>query len=216
MFSSIFCIFDSNSANIMKAIITGDVIYSREIDSEIWIKELHNLFKTIGKEPKDWQIYRGDSFQLIVDANKALEFAILIKATLKTIKPLDARIAIGIGEIEYESEQITESNGSAFIYSGEQFNELKKTTLAIRTADERINQELKTVIDLVTFIMHNWTEKMAEYFKIAFLNQHLNQKQLAKLLELKSQSTVSSILKRAAYEEIIQSIVYYQIKLHEL
>ena len=68
----------------------------------------------------------------------------------------------------------------------------------------------------MTFVLHNWTEKMAEYFKIAYLNQNLNQKQLAKLLELKSQSTVSSILKRAAYEEILQAILFYQIKLEQL
>jgi hypothetical protein len=200
----------------MKAIITGNVMNFQEIDSEIWSKELQNLFRTVGKEQKDWTFYQENHFQLLIEANKAFEFAILIKATLIAIKPLDARIAIGIGEIEYDSEQITESNGSAFINSGEQFNELKKSTLAIRTTNERVNQELKTVVDLVTFIMNNWTEKMAEYFKIAYLNQNMNQKQLAKLLELKSQSTVSSILKRAAYDEIIQGIIFYQIKLHEL
>lgn len=200
----------------MKAIITGNVMNFQEIDSEIWSKELQNLFRTVGKEQKDWTFYQENHFQLLIEANKAFEFAILIKATLIAIKPLDARIAIGIGEIEYDSEQITESNGSAFINSGEQFNELKKSTLAIRTTNERVNQELKTVVDLITFIMNNWTEKMAEYFKIAYLNQNMNQKQLAKLLELKSQSTVSSILKRAAYDEIIQGIIFYQIKLHEL
>ena len=200
----------------MKAIITGDVINSREVKSEIWIKELHKLFNTIGKEPKDWQIYDTDHFQLIIDANKALEFSLLIKATLKAIKPLDARIAIGVGETDTLSEEITASKGVAFSYSTEQFKELKKSTLSIKTPNERINQELKTVVDLLTFILHNWTEKMAEYFRIAYLNQNLNQKQLAKLLELKSQSTVSSILKRAAYEEILQAIIFYQIKLEQL
>ena len=49
----------------MKAIITGDVINSREVESEIWKKELQKLFQTIGKETKDWQIYDADRFQLI-------------------------------------------------------------------------------------------------------------------------------------------------------
>lgn len=200
----------------MKAIITGDVINSREVESEIWKKELQKLFQTIGKETKDWQIYDADRFQLIIDANKALEFALLIKATLKAIKPLDARIAIGVGEIENLSDEITASKGVAFSYSTELFKDLKKSTLSIKTPNDRINQELKTVVDLLTFVLHNWTEKMAEYFKIAYLNQNLNQKQLAKLLELKSQSTVSSILKRAAYEEILQAILFYQIKLEQL
>lgn len=200
----------------MKAIITGDVINSREVESEIWKKELQKLFQTIGKETKDWQIYDADRFQLIIDANKALEFSLLIKATLKAIKPLDARIAIGVGEIENLSDEITASKGVAFSYSTELFKDLKKSTLSIKTPNDRINQELKTVVDLLTFVLHNWTEKMAEYFKIAYLNQNLNQKQLAKLLKLKSQSTVSSILKRAAYEEILQAILFYQIKLEQL
>ena len=97
-----------------------------------------------------------------------------------------------------------------------QFNELKKSNFAIKTSNEKINQQVKTVVDLVMFITNHWTDKMAEYYKIAFINQQLNQKELAKLLHLKSQSTISSILKRAAYEEILQAIVFIRIRIEKL
>ena len=48
-----------------------------------------------------------------------------IKATLKGIKNLDVRMAIGIGKREFTAFNITESNGEAFIHSGEKLESLK-------------------------------------------------------------------------------------------
>jgi hypothetical protein len=50
---------------------------------------------------------------------------LLLKATIKQHKALDVRMAIGIGTIDYTSNKVTESNGSAFIR--ECFEGLKKT-----------------------------------------------------------------------------------------
>lgn len=43
-------------------------------------------------------------------------------------------MAIGIGCKDYNAPKITESNGEAFIYSGELFDEMKKKKLSIKTA----------------------------------------------------------------------------------
>ena len=110
----------------MEAVITGDIINSRKVDPSAWISILKELFQKYGTEPKNWEIYRGDSFQLVINAHEALEIAILIKSAIKKIDLLDVRMAIGLGEIEYRSERITESNGTAFLNSETQFEELKK------------------------------------------------------------------------------------------
>jgi hypothetical protein len=47
-----------------------------------------------------------------------LVIVLLLKATIKQHKALDVRMAIGIGTIDYTSNKVTESNGSAFINSG--------------------------------------------------------------------------------------------------
>ena len=200
----------------MKAVIKGIILNTEETDSESWIKNLSNLFKTVGKENKDWTFSHQNQFLLIIDAIQAFEFGLLIRSTILSTKGLDVKIAIGIGELDYTNDQILDYTGEALKNCTSQFNELKKSNFAMKTSNEKINQQVKTVVDLVMFITNHWTDKMAEYYKIAFINQQLNQKELAKLLHLKSQSTISSILKRAAYEEILQAIVFIRIRIEKL
>ena len=70
----------------MKAVITGDIINSRKVASALWMGDLKDILKDYGNEPKDWEIYRGDSFQLIINPVDALEIALLIKAAIKQHK----------------------------------------------------------------------------------------------------------------------------------
>jgi hypothetical protein len=51
----------------MKAVITGDIINSRKSCFGIMDGDLKDILKDYGNEPKDWEIYRGDSFQLIIN-----------------------------------------------------------------------------------------------------------------------------------------------------
>jgi len=200
----------------MKAVITGDVINSRKVDSSIWIKALRELLQDYGNEPQDWEIYRGDSFQLITDAKEVLEIALIIKATIRKHKQLDVRMSIGLGEIEYQSKKITESNGTAFINSGEQFQELKKNTLAIKSSSKEFNDIFNVIFQLMMLFANNWTPTTSEIIKLALEDQSLNQNQLAKRLNKKSQSTISAALKRGGYDEIMDVIGLYKSELKKL
>ena len=82
----------------MISVLTGDIINSRKLPSDVWMNGLKKILNTIGPNPSRWEIYRGDEFQLEIDnPAEALQIAIQIKAYLKTLR-LDARMAIGIGE----------------------------------------------------------------------------------------------------------------------
>lgn len=194
----------------MKAVITGDIINSRKVASGLWLEDLKQVLNTYGKEPKDWEIYRGDSFQLVLTAEKALEAAFIIKATIKQYKELDVRMAIGLGEMDYIAEKITESNGSAFINSGECFEDLKKQTLGIKTPWEDFNSSFNLLFSFVLMVADNWTSTSAEILKKALENPEFNQSQLAQALNRKSQSSISASLKRAGYEELKNMIAFYK------
>ena len=61
----------------MTSILTGDIINSRKVDSDKWLPMLKSAFNSIGKTPKTWEIFRGDSFQIeIEEAENGLFFAI--------------------------------------------------------------------------------------------------------------------------------------------
>lgn len=196
----------------MVAIITGDIINSRNVDIQKWMPELKSVLNKYGSEPKTWEIYRGDSFQIEILPIDALKVAILIKSTIKQFKSLDVRLAIGIGEKTYESEKITESNGSAFIYSGESFEKLKKQTLTIQTIWKDFNQTMNLMFDLATLTMDSWTPTSCLIIKTAIETDYINQKELATLLN-KKQSNISTSLKRGGFDEIQKLIKYYQQKI---
>lgn len=90
----------------------------------------------MGRYPKALETGSRRFFQVEINSpEQALKKAFEIKALIKKIEPLDerkkistidVRMAIGIGEKTYAGESISESNGPAFIYSGEKFDVLKK------------------------------------------------------------------------------------------
>jgi hypothetical protein len=199
----------------MKAVLTGDIINSREGAVDDWINKLKETLEYYGSEPKDWEIFRGDSFQLTLTPEKALLAAIHLKAAIKQTKLQDVRIAIGIGEEEYSPSKITESNGSAYIRSGECFEALKKQTLGIKTPDEDLDQELNLMFSLSLLTADHWSSTVAEVIKTTIENPEMNQKAIAQLLD-KSQSNVSEALKRGGFEEIMYLNDFYKTQIAKL
>lgn len=110
----------------MIGVLTGDIIKSRRVQNpQIYLEKLKSEFNEIGSQVKYWVIFRGDSFQVLIENFPRLfKHAIRIKAAVKTINLLDVRIAMGIGNISFEASSISESNGGAFINSGDCLNKL--------------------------------------------------------------------------------------------
>ncbi|MDN5211182.1 transcriptional regulator [Fulvivirgaceae bacterium BMA12] len=188
---------------MMTSVITGDIINSRKVLDGAWLATLKAALNRYGQEPASWEIYRGDSFQLEVTPSEALKAALLVKANIKQYKQLDARMAIGIGEKSFPATKITESNGSAFVNSGECFEGLKKRTLAIRSPWPEIDRELNLYFDLALLTMDLWTGNASTILKTAMEHPELTQQALAEKLK-KTQSVISESLKRAGYEEIMR------------
>ncbi len=191
------------------AIITGDIINSRQANPQLWLTPLKETLSEFGDEPKQWEIYRGDSFQLEISKEKALEVAIFIKASLKQQKGIDVRMAIGIGNKDYDSEKITESNGSAFVHSGECFEGLKKQTLALKSSSEAFNTTMNLMLQLALLNMNTWLPATARIVKATMEHPQSNQKELAAILE-NSQSNVSEALLRAGFDEVQKMIHFYK------
>lgn len=199
----------------MIAVITGDIINSREGEIEKWLKALKRVLSYYGEELKDWEIFRGDSFQLLIQPEKAMLAAIHIKSVIKQTKLQDVRMGIGIGEETYKSSKITESNGSAFIRSGECFESLKKQTLAVKSDSNKFDQPFNIMLNLSVLTTNNWSSTVAEVITIAIENAKKNQKDLAQLLN-KSQSSVSEALKRGGFDEIMSMVNFYKIQVSKL
>ncbi|WP_108422775.1 transcriptional regulator [Flagellimonas amoyensis] len=199
----------------MIAVLTGDIKNSTEHKTSEWLPVLKQALDRYGNEPSDWEIYRGDSFQLQTEPEKALEAALYIKACLKQVRQMDVRIAIGLGEKTYDAEKITESNGEAFVYSGKCFENLKKQNLALKTSHTDFDGHINLLLELALLTMDNWTPAISKTVKSAIENPDMNQRELASLLG-KSQGNISEELKKAGFDEVQKMIDFYKTQLVHL
>lgn len=199
----------------MIAVITGDIINSRNEPADKWLSNLKKILASVNSTPKYWEIYRGDSFQLQTTPEAALLTCIRIKASIKQINGLDVRLAIGIGEKNFDAEKITESNGEAFINSGYAFDHLlKKQSIAIKSPWKDIDDEFNVSIPLALLTMDYWTANSAEFVSVSIENPESTQKDLGNLLNI-SQAGISKRGKRSGFEEIIKFEQHCRQKINE-
>jgi hypothetical protein len=201
----------------MTSVITGDIIGSRQQVSKHWVDDLKKILAPFGHTPSQWEIYRGDEFQVeINNPEDALLAAILIKAHLRSLKS-DARMSIGLGNKTHHAERISESNGSAFIHSGELFETLKKqkVTLALRTGNTDFDEKLNLMLQLALTFMDSWLAQSAEFVAAAIENPTLSQEELGQKLGI-NQAAVSRRQKRAQFDLVINLDRYFRKQIKQL
>jgi hypothetical protein len=194
----------------MIAVLTGDIINSAGHKTSEWMPLLKNFLQKLGDSPGIWEIYRGDEFQIRLAPEKAMEAAIQIKAQIKTIKDLDVRIGIGVGDEDFRGIGVSESNGSAYQRSGRTLNLIKekKINLAIATGDPHLDDTLNLILKLGLDFMDAWSVVSAEIIVMALENPGASQKEVAQQLQIQ-QSAVSQRQKRARLDLVKDILNYY-------
>ncbi|WP_343855263.1 hypothetical protein [Algoriphagus jejuensis] len=212
----------------MIAVIKGDIVASRKVeDQDIWLKPLKDLLAKWGSTPEQWEVVWGDFFQVeIPNPADALQVAFEIKTLVKKTKPLasekkmsiiDVRMAIGIGEKTYSGKRISESNGTAFIYSGEKFDTLKKenATIGVKSNWQTFDEEVNLYLKLTNTLMERWTVSSAELMDIVLQNPDVTQEEIGRQLGIK-QSGVSGRWSRACIDEILKVESMFRKKIEVL
>ncbi|TDX11395.1 hypothetical protein [Flavobacterium sp. S87F.05.LMB.W.Kidney.N] len=201
----------------MTSVITGDIIGSRQQKSDHWVDDLKNILAPFGSTPNKWEVYRGDEFQIeIPNPEDAILAAILVKAHLRAIKS-DARMSIGFGDKTHNAKRISESNGSAFIHSGELFETLKKqkVTLALRTGNNDFDEKLNLMLQLALTFMDSWLVQSAEFVAVAIENPTLSQEELGQKLGI-NQAAVSRRQKRAQFDLVMNLDRYFRKEIKQI
>ena len=175
---------------------------------------LKRILNAHGSNPKNWEIFRGDEFQLEVpQPENALLIALQIKAYLKSVT-LDARMSIGFGDKTYQADKVSESNGTAFVRSGELFEQLKKqkNTLAMSTSNAGFDKEINLMLRLAQTFMNHWLVQSAEFVLTAIENPALSQEEIGGKLNI-NQAAVSRRRKRAQFDLLAEFENYYRQKI---
>jgi hypothetical protein len=200
----------------MVAVLTADLINSTSYEKPILKEVINGLkaeFVSISKEQDAlFTLFRGDSFQgIIKQPEEALQIALRLKAAVLKVENLakkksnvpvaDVRIAIGIGEADYNEKAIAESNGEAFHFSGHTLDSMKAENkkLSLKTANENINDEFKVSLKFLDSLTDKWSIASAEV--IYYLLKGMKEQQIADLLQ-RSQAAINLRKKAAGWEEV--------------
>jgi len=201
----------------MIAIITGDIINSDRYAASEWMEILKKYLGRQGKTPNDWEIYRGDEFQIRTTPRRALPMAIQIKALIKSIKNLDVRMGIGLGSETFVGSSVSQSNGKAYQRSGRIFETLKeqKLNLAIVTGDDDKDDAFNLMLKLALNFMDDWSTVSAQMVSLALEKPNASQQEIADQLKIR-QSAVSQRLKRARMDLVLDLLAYYDENLKNI
>lgn len=189
----------------MYTIITGDIVHSRGVDVKDWLPALEN---SLTRYSKNFDIFRGDSFQIEIEPEYCVEFLFYLKAKMKSLVNLDVRMAVGVGSITYRDKHIKNSNGDALIYSGEAFDELNKELFRVKSPWADWDELTNVLLPLSMELVHKWTKNMAETVAVVLENPAANQMELATILKRSYQSQVSTELTKANWTKIKKAIDY--------
>lgn len=202
------------------AILSGDLVNSTSYEAktlksvvEVLKKEFVVLKKQYPNENMSFSIYRGDSFQGVIENPVlALPIAMQIKTAVSSytdIKDLpknampaaDIRISIGVGEAIYQKDAIAESNGEAFQFSGRTLDIMKSEgmKMALTTANKEINSEFKVHLKFLDATTDRWSVASAEV--VYYLLKGYKEQDIAHELS-RSQAAINQRKKAAGWDEI--------------
>jgi hypothetical protein len=222
------------------AVITGDLVRSTVVkDRARLAKVLKQAIDAISKNGfgvvRPFEIYRGDSFQGVVEVKDALKAALTIRARLRqwdgpvhfapagktgrtagARMPIllsmipDARMAIGIGTVSYRSSKVIESDGEAYRNSGRALDELGRTwgRLALSTPWDDMNAEFGTSLRLLDALVGKWSSASAQAMFL-YLTKGATQSELSGLLGI-SQPAVHKRLSGADQSAVQAMIDRYE------
>ncbi|MDT0649325.1 SatD family protein [Autumnicola edwardsiae] len=212
----------------MIAVLTADLVNSSNYNEELLsrvlttLKEQFNKITSLYGPELKFKIYRGDSFQGIINIpEKSLEISLILKTAINAVhskensrgkayvKEADLKMAIGIGSYEFERPSIAESNGQAFQFSGRSLDDLKKEsrTIILKTPRENINAEFNASFLLLDTLMDKWSIASAEV--IYYLLRGLKEQEIAEKLQI-TQSAVNQRKKAAGWEAVSVLLQRYQ------
>ena len=200
----------------IRGVITGDIVGSSQIKPELRL-DLLACLNSMKEElqcvsPFRMELYRGDSFQLLVeDPAMTAKIAILLRAGLIYHTPnkdegkWDAKVSIGIGGINFISDNIVTSDGEAFMYSGRQLDNMGKRRLNIKTPWQDVNEELDVSTAFVDDIITGWSNKQAGMIYLS-LRQNSAKKDVAAMsgTSIQNVRNVLSVAKESLINRYIE------------
>jgi hypothetical protein len=216
------------------AVVTGDIKNFTSLDDrkrEKLIAETESLLKTMVVHERDAMMFRGDSYQFIVDdIGEVLRMCVKLicwfkmylihldpkeRNLLKYNTRLGTRLSIGIGQIAYEGKSVLDSDGQAFHLSGRVFDEmLKNDIIRLTTFDDEKNSTYEIILTYINLLVRQWTASQAETIYYLLSMEDGTQEKIARKLNM-TQPGVANSLRFARWKEVEKGINFISTALEK-
>lgn len=209
----------------LRAVLTGDIINSNRLRQEEYKVVMKKLDEELirlqdSDEISHYEIYRGDAFQAYIkDVEDGLSILFKVRTSINSLKPDEERrgqqpvynikLGLGVGLVDDEPQNLR-TNEPPFVYSGQALEKItvENPTIAVKTEDEFINQELQTEFFLLEYILQRWTPTATDIIHKKLYG--FTEREIAGKLEI-SQSAVNQHGRHACWHGIKQLIKRYKI-----
>ena len=215
------------NVNAMKiyAVITGDIKNFTKLPDQKrgkLVSDTEQLLRSMVKQPLDAAIFRGDSYQFILnDIGEVLNKCIRLICWFKmnsdkhSLTRLGTRLSIGIGEIAYLGKNVLDSDGEAFHFSGRNFDKMdKEEIIRLTIFDEAKTNTYQVIMMYINMIVKGWTINQAETIYQLLSIEGSTQDKIAKELKM-SQPAIAKSLKAAKWKEVEKGISYINTDLNK-
>lgn len=202
----------------MLAVITADVVYSAKTEPKLLERAQAYILERIAILRRqglgDGELYRGDGIQIVLrEPHRALECVLELGAFLATtgIK-LTLSIAVAKGQL---SPTVGVSQGPVFTLSGRSLDQASRGQWLFSSSHPQLSAEFNCTIDLLGFLVHQWTAKQAEVIHYWLTHERCDQQTIATGLKMTPQN-VSLHWRKAAGPQLIRCLEQFEMrcKLH--
>jgi hypothetical protein len=160
----------------LQAVLTGDVIDSSRL-SPADRRKLPLLLKNASRElrkafpsivPFDLEVFRGDSWQLVVsEPALCVRAALFLRSAFVASGPadqrIDTRVAIAVERIDFIPKgRVSEGDGPAYRASGEALDALTdQLRMSLTAAQGAFARDASVIVRLIDAIVQEWTGRQA-------------------------------------------------------
>jgi hypothetical protein len=178
------------------AILTGDLIGSTKagaasVDQAMnAIKQTsHWLSEDIGEDTR-FTRSRGDGWQIYLSLpGMSLRACLLINAGLRALDiGVATRISVGIGDVTWVGETLSDAFGDAFNRSGRGLDEMNKATRLLIAGSKTDSDWHTAIFDLVAWQSRKWSREQAEAIMIVLKSEPSTHTQMAETLGITRQA----------------------------
>lgn len=194
------------------AVLTGDLVASGQVPSDQYDTLLYHLDQTLRYLNEvyagQYNIYRGDAFQLQLHTPRDWANAMLLLRLAMKSRQQDCRLGIGIGSVSNPRPDIKSATGEAFTLSGTKLDSLPQgQLLGIGSTNERFNWHAGIHLRLTDALLQQMTARQAQALFEYLTLEDKSHLAVAKRLHT-SRVNATKLLNQAHYDLLTDAIRY--------